>query len=94
MIYDGCMGKPRTPTLKEKKCPNCGNMIEIFSTDTELQCDKCGFTIYNDELSCVQWCKYAKKCVGEEMYNNLMKIAQRNKEKIDAERKAKSASTK
>ena len=36
MIMEGCQGKPRTPTISEKICPNCGNPIEIFSTDTEV----------------------------------------------------------
>ena len=89
MIMDGCQGKPRTPTIEDRICPNCGNPIEIFSTDTEVACDKCGFVVYNDKLSCVQWCKYAKQCVGEEVYNNLMEIARRNKAKLDAERQAK-----
>ena len=56
MIMEGCQGKPRTPTISEKICPNCGNPIEIFSTDTQVACDKCGFVVYNDTLSCVQWC--------------------------------------
>ena len=30
---------------------------------------------YNDTLSCVQWCRYARKCVGDEMYEVMMKIA-------------------
>ena len=55
MIMEGCQGKPRTPTISEKICPNCGNTIEIFSTDTEVACEKCGFVAYNDALSCVQW---------------------------------------
>ena len=42
MIMDGCQGKPRTPTIEDRICPNCGNPIEIFSTDTEVACDKCG----------------------------------------------------
>ena len=54
-----------------------------------MTCEKCGFVIYNDKLSCVQWCKYAKQCVGEEVYHNLMEIARRNKAKLDAERQAK-----
>jgi hypothetical protein len=29
--------------------------------------------VYNDIQSCVRWCKYAKLCVGEEMYNKLTK---------------------
>ena len=75
MIYEGCQGKPRTPTLHEKVCPQCGQIIELFSIDTEVACDNCGFVAYNDTLSCVQWCKYAKQCVGEEMYTKMMEIA-------------------
>ena len=79
MILDGCQGKPRTPEIIEKICPNCGAVIEMFSVDTEMACEKCGFVAYNDTLSCVQWCKYAKECVGEEMYNHMMKIAEAQK---------------
>ena len=89
MIMEGCQGKPRTPTISEKICPNCGNPIEIFSTDTQVACDKCGFVVYNDTLSCVQWCKYARKCVGDEMYERMMEIARRQKEDAAAARKAK-----
>ena len=74
-IMGGCQGRPKTPTISEKICPNCGNVIELFSIDTEVACEKCGFVAYNDELSCVQWCKHAKACVGEAMYEHLMKIA-------------------
>ena len=80
MLMDSCQGKPRTPTIHEKICPQCGNVIEIFSIDTEVPCDNCGFVAYNDALSCVQWCKYAKQCVGEEMYEAMMTIAKREKE--------------
>lgn len=83
MIFEGCMGKPRTPTIHEKICPHCGNVIELFSIDIQVLCDHCGFVAYNDTLSCVQWCQYARQCVGEEMYEQMMRIAQnikRNKE--------------
>ena len=85
MVFEGCQGKPRTPTIHEKICPRCGEIIEMFSIDTEMACENCGFVAYNDTLSCVQWCKYAKKCVGEEMYNHMMEIAalqKRNKEEV------------
>jgi len=75
MMFEGCQGKPRTPTIHEKICPQCGEIIEMFSIDTEMACEKCGFVAYNDTLSCVQWCQYAKQCVGEEMYNHMMEIA-------------------
>ena len=79
MIFEGCQGKPKTPTIHEKVCPQCGEIIELFSIDTEVACDKCGFIAYNDTLSCVQWCQYAKQCVGEEMYNKMMEIAANQK---------------
>lgn len=73
-IMEGCQGKPQLKIM-EKICPNCGHEIEMFSVDTEACCENCGFVIYNDLLSCVQWCKYAKKCVGEETYAQMMEIA-------------------
>jgi len=63
----------RTPDLKTKICPVCGGDIDIFSIDVTAKCEKCGFTAYNDEKTCVLWCKYAKECVGEELYNALTK---------------------
>jgi hypothetical protein len=89
MLMDSCQGKPRTPTLHEKTCPQCGSIIEIFSIETEVACENCGFVAYNDTLSCVQWCEYARKCVGDEMYEHLMKVAQLQKEKAAEELKKK-----
>lgn len=88
-MLEGCQGKPRTPTLEEKICPNCGNVIELFSIDTQVACDHCGFVAYNDTLSCVQWCEYARKCVGDEMYEKMMEIARQQKEQAALERKRK-----
>ena len=93
MLMEGCQGKPRTPTIHEKICPQCGNVIEIFSIDTEVSCDRCGFVAYNDSLSCVQWCNYAKQCVGEEMYRHMMEIAALQKEKAAQERRHKGKET-
>ena len=59
----------------EKICPQCGELIEMFSIDTQMACEKCGFVAYNDTLSCVQWCAFARKCVGDEMYEHMMEIA-------------------
>ncbi len=77
-IMEGCQGKPQLQIF-EKTCPNCGAEIEIFSIDTQATCEKCGFTVYNDTLNCVQWCKYARQCVGDKMYEQMMKIAERQK---------------
>ena len=93
MVMEGCQGKPRTPTIHEKICPQCGSEIEMFSTDTEVVCENCGFVAYNDTLSCVQWCKYARQCVGDEMYEHMMRIAALQKEKAAQERRQKKEKT-
>lgn len=78
-IFDQCPGAAnlRTPTLAIKKCPQCGEEVEVFSTDVAVKCDRCGFVVYNDIASCVQWCKHAKECLGPEMYD---KLTQENKQ--------------
>lgn len=70
------------PTIKLKNCPRCGEEVEYLSSDLKMDCPKCGFTMYNDLSSCIQYCEYAKECVGEELYDRLMKEqAAVNKEK-------------
>ena len=85
VLFDKCPGAASirgTPTLTEKTCPECGRIIEIFSVDTQVQCE-CGFVAYNDTLSCVNWCKYARECVGEEAYER----AQKQKTRVQAVQK-------
>ncbi|HVP93993.1 MAG TPA: hypothetical protein VMS89_02360 [Methanoregulaceae archaeon] len=67
MIIAWC-GESQNPYAHHENCPQCGEEVEIFSNDIKVRCSNCGFVIYNDIISCVQWCKYAKKCVREEMY--------------------------
>jgi ribosomal protein S27AE len=57
-----------TPTLTIKTCPQCGADVELFSIDLKMACDRCGFVVYNNLQSCIQWCRLAEACVGEEMY--------------------------
>ena len=71
--FDGCPGAAAfrgTPELKEKTCPDCGEVIEMFTGDMQIQCE-CGFVAYNDVQSCVSWCAYARECVGDEMYERI-----------------------
>ena len=74
-MLGGCHGtdKLKTPTLEIKICPKCGSEIELFSVDTEMACDNCGTVVYNDIQSCVKWCKYARLCVGDALYEKLTK---------------------
>jgi DNA-directed RNA polymerase subunit RPC12/RpoP len=79
---DRCPGAAnlRTPVLKIRKCPQCGAEVEVFSNDVSVKCSECGFKIFNDSVSCVQWCKYAKECVGENTYNRIMSQAEGKEE--------------
>ena len=72
-MFDHCPGTAnlRTPTLTIKACPHCGAEVEVFSNDRVVHCSVCGTPVYNDIESCVHWCKYAKECVGEELYHKL-----------------------
>ncbi len=81
-IIDDCPGAAplKRPTIIFKACPKCGEEVELFSSDVKMDCDNCGFTIYNDTMSCVQWCEYAKGCVGEETYNDVMEMIKRKKQ--------------
>ena len=75
-MLDKCPGAAnmRTPTLKIKKCPECGKEVELFSTDINAKCTNCGFIVFNNIESCIQWCKYARECVGEELYIKMKNV--------------------
>lgn len=88
MIMEGCQGK-KDIAIMEKICPRCGHVIEIFSVDVSMTCENCGYTIYNDTLNCVQWCQYARKCVGEELYDRYMEIAESQKKRREEEKAAR-----
>jgi anaerobic ribonucleoside-triphosphate reductase len=68
----GAVAIKGTPTLKIKECPECGGEIEVFSNLTSYVCKVCGFEGYNDTMSCIRWCKYARDCVGDELYDQFM----------------------
>lgn len=87
MVLQGCQGKADI-TVEERTCPQCGHEIEIFSIDADATCENCGFVIYNDSLNCVQWCAYARQCVGDERYEQLMAIAKSQKERKQAAQEA------
>lgn len=75
MIFS-CPGSQRfkQPQPENIKCPHCGNEVEIWSDEREVVCPKCSKKVTRSaEQSCLDWCKYAKECAGEEMYKKYMK---------------------
>ena len=53
-------------------CFHCGYSLEMFSDEIQIRCLKCKNLVYRDRLpSCVDWCKAARQCIGEEMFRRL-----------------------
>ena len=53
-------------------CSHCGYQVEIFSDEVKVHCPKCKNMICRERLpSCVDWCKFARECVGEDRYRKL-----------------------
>lgn len=88
MTISGCPGAAAirgAPDLKIKICPECGEEIELFSNEMTTACTRCGFVAYNDTQSCIVWCKYARECVGDEIYEQYIKAQQAQKEEQAAQ---------
>jgi predicted RNA-binding Zn-ribbon protein involved in translation (DUF1610 family) len=77
----GALGIKGAPTLKLKTCPSCGAELELFSSEISTECRNCGFVAYNDTQTCLNWCKYAGDCVGEELYKQFL-AAKQDKDSI------------
>ena len=74
----------RQPKPEDFDCPNCGAEVEIWTDELRGVCLRCKTTVlrYQDQ-SCLEWCKLAETCVGQEAYNNFMQNrAQMIKDKL------------
>ena len=72
MIFK-CPGQDRRYLKAENiNCPACGYNLEIFSDEAKIRCPKCKEFVCEDRLpSCVDWCKFARECVGQARYKQL-----------------------
>ena len=71
-----CPGSERfkQPKPEYLKCPSCGEEVEIWSDEVQTACHKCkGRVSRKDSTNCLDWCKYAKECVGTQKYNTYLK---------------------
>lgn len=71
MLFEGCQGK-KGVAIQEVCCPNCGNTVELMSSDVFAECEECGFTVYSERMECVQRCPKARECVGDAYFARLM----------------------
>jgi endogenous inhibitor of DNA gyrase (YacG/DUF329 family) len=69
-MIDGCPGtqKFKQPQPEEIKCPLCGREVEIWTDEFQVECPKCKKQFSRGGQSCLDWCKGARECVGEEIY--------------------------
>ena len=77
MPFDG-QSCPGSRTIKDPRpqyvsCKHCGTELEIWSDEAKVTCPKC-LTIYFQEqnLTCLEWCSFARQCVGDETYARLV----------------------
>jgi phage FluMu protein Com len=72
-MINKCPGQDdRNIKLDTIRCPDCGYKIEIFSDELKVRCPKCKNLACRDKLpSCVDWCKSARECIGEEKWQQL-----------------------
>lgn len=76
MVLDFCPGsqKFRTPQPEYIKCPKCSKEVEMWTDEIKATCPNCNNVILRQQegASCLDWCKYAKECVGDETYNKYI----------------------
>lgn len=72
-----CPGSQRfkKPYPEMFKCRRCGAEVEIWSDEFSAPCHQCGITVKRADTGqcCLGWCKSAKECVGEKIYDNYLK---------------------
>lgn len=70
-----CPGQDRRHIKAETIiCPDCGYSVEMFSDEIKVKCSHCHGLVCKIRLpSCVEWCKSAKECIGEERWRQLFK---------------------
>jgi len=74
-MFFSCIGsdKFKRPQPEEIICQNCSEMIEIWTDEIETTCPRCKHIVRRElETSCLEWCRYAKECVGDSTYNRYM----------------------
>ncbi len=83
MISD-CPGAQRfkQPTPETITCWFCQGELEIWTDEFQTTCPKCKKIVTRPgEQCCLDWCAYARECVGDEVYNRYLKSRSGGKER-------------
>lgn len=76
MDHTFCPGSKllRQPAPETFTCPSCGGEVEIWTDEPKRKCPNCRTPVYRDAgMSCLDWCKRGKECVGDSIYDNYMR---------------------
>lgn len=71
MSFKRCPGSTAfaQPKIEIVRCLHCGSDVEVWSDEADGVCPACGQTVIRTHRqSCVDWCKYARECLGEQKY--------------------------
>lgn len=74
-MHNFCPGAKliRQPKPEIFICPNCGEEVEIWTDEIKAVCPNCKTTVFKfQDMSCVEWCKMAKECIGEMAYEKYI----------------------
>ena len=74
MLKEGCPGSKdiKQPKPEDIKCRHCGKEIEMWSDETEVKCKFCQkINLRSIGPTCLDWCAFAKECVGEAKYKRI-----------------------
>lgn len=69
MSFKRCPGSMAfaQPKIELVRCRHCGNDVEVWTDEAEGKCPSCGGTVCRTTTqSCIDWCKYARECLGDE----------------------------
>jgi len=79
-LFKGCPGAISFREVRPDyvDCPFCGTEVEIWSDEPLARCPGCGREVTQSRgASCIDWCSYARQCVGSEKYERLMTMLER-----------------
>jgi HD superfamily phosphohydrolase YqeK/predicted RNA-binding Zn-ribbon protein involved in translation (DUF1610 family) len=64
----------RQPAPELFPCPNCGTEVEIWTDEFKRICPSCRKMVLRPGgMSCLEWCKMGKECVGEATYESWVR---------------------
>ena len=72
-MINSCPGAKafKQPEPQDIKCPFCNYDLEIWTDEFKVKCPNCQKIVSRKQApSCLDWCKYAKECAGDTVYQN------------------------